>query len=161
MNKNMIQVYYGNGQGKSNAAIGKAIHAASEGASVVIIQFLKAKNENEIRFLNRLEPEIKFFRFAKSDIGFEELSEEEKQEEIMNLKNGFHYSRKVIATEACDLIVLDEVLGLLDLGLISVEELIQVLEAKPEGMTIICTGRVMKDEIRPYVDDINKIDAEK
>lgn len=64
MDRGVIQVYYGEGHGKSTAAIGNAIRIASEGKSVIIIQFLKGKNENELTFLSRLEPEIKIFRFA-------------------------------------------------------------------------------------------------
>ena len=58
MDRGVIQVYYGEGHGKSTAAIGNAIRIASEGKSVIIIQFLKGKNENELTFLSRLEPEI-------------------------------------------------------------------------------------------------------
>ena len=94
MDRGVIQVYYGEGHGKSTAAIGNAIRIASEGKSVIIIQFLKGKNENELTFLSRLEPEIKIFRFAKSDECFEALSEEAKQEESMNLRNGFNYGKK-------------------------------------------------------------------
>ena len=57
MDRGVIQVYYGEGHGKSTAAIGNAIRIASEGKSVIIIQFLKGKNENELTFLSRLEPE--------------------------------------------------------------------------------------------------------
>ena len=102
MSKGVIQIYYGEGHGKSTAAIGNAIHVASEGKNVIIIQFLKGKDENELAFLNRLEPEIKVFRFAKSDECFDELPENVKQEEIMNLRNGFNYGKKVVTTEACD-----------------------------------------------------------
>ena len=56
MDRGVIQVYYGEGHGKSTAAIGNAIRIASEGKSVIIIQFLKGKNENELTFLSRLEP---------------------------------------------------------------------------------------------------------
>ena len=107
MDRGVIQVYYGEGHGKSTAAIGNAIRIASEGKSVIIIQFLKGKNENELTFLSRLEPEIKIFRFAKSDECFEALSEEAKQEESMNLRNGFNYGKKVVTTGACDMLILD------------------------------------------------------
>ena len=50
MDRGVIQVYYGEGHGKSTAAIGNAIRIASEGKSVIIIQFLKGKNENELTF---------------------------------------------------------------------------------------------------------------
>ncbi len=161
MDKGVIQIYYGEGHGKSTAAIGNAIHFASEGKSVIIIQFLKGKNENELAFLNRLEPEIKIFRFAKSDASFEELSESEKQEEIMNLRNGFNYGRKVVSTGACDMLILDEVLGIVDEKVISPEEIRDLFVSKPEDMTLVCTGRVLHDSMREYADEIYNIAPEK
>lgn len=161
MDKGIIQVYYGDGHGKSTAALGNAIQVASEGKSVIVIQFLKRKNENELEFLTRLEPEIKFFRFAKSDESFEELSDNEKQEEIMNLRNGFNYSKKVISTGACDMLILDELLGVVDEKVISTEEIRELFAAKPEDMTLVCTGRVLDDTIRELADEIYNIAPEK
>lgn len=82
MNKGMIQIYTGDGHGKSPAALGKAVQAAVKGTNVVIIQFLKGKGLGESEFLKRLEPEIKLFRFEKSDENFSKLSDERKREEI-------------------------------------------------------------------------------
>jgi cob(I)alamin adenosyltransferase len=161
MSEGVIQVYYGDGHGKSMAALGDAIRAAGEGSSVMVIQFLKRKNELEMEFLNRLEPEIKFFRFAKSDQSFEELSDTQKQEEIMNLRNGFNYGKKVVATGACDLLILDELLGALDENVVSDEEVAAMLAGKPEEMSIICTGRVLSDSMREYADRIVHILPEK
>lgn len=62
MNRGLVQVYCGGGKGKTTAALGQGIRAASQGKSVIIIQFLKRKNEEEIDFIRRLEPEIKLFR---------------------------------------------------------------------------------------------------
>jgi cob(I)alamin adenosyltransferase len=157
----MIQVYYGEGHGKSTAALGIAIQAACNGKSVIAIQFLKGKLDNEKEYLARLEPEIKFFRFAKSDVCFDELSEEEQNEERINLKNGFNYGKKVIATGACDMVVLDEFLGLVDQKIITVEEIREMISVKPEDMTLILTGRVLTDEIRQMADEIYNIAPEK
>ena len=126
MDRGVIQVYYGEGHGKSTAAIGNAIRIASEGKSVIIIQFLKGKNENELTF----------------------LSEEAKQEESMNLRNGFNYGKKVVTTGACDMLILDEVLGIVDEKVISPEEICELFAAKPEEMTLVCTGRVLDEKIR-------------
>ena len=153
MDRGVIQVYYGEGHGKSTAAIGNAIRIASEGKSVIIIQFLKGKNENELTFLSRLEPEIKIFRFAKS--------EEAKQEESMNLRNGFNYGKKVVTTGACDMLILDEVLGIVDEKVISPEEIGELFAAKPEEMTLVCTGRVLDEKIREAADEVYNIAPEK
>lgn len=161
MDKGVVMVYYGMGHGKSTAAIGNAIHVAGKGKSSIVIQFLKGKDEDEQEFLGRLEPEIKLFRFAKSDVCFDDLTQEQKQEEIKNLKNGFNYGKKVIATGACDLVVLDEVLGLMDLRVIDIEDVRQMLAARPDDMTVICTGRVFDERLRAMADEIYNITPEK
>lgn len=76
MSTGKIQVYYGAGRGKTSAALGYAIHEASKGESVIVIQFLKRKDEDEISFLGRLEPEIRLFRFQKSEKYYNELPDE-------------------------------------------------------------------------------------
>ena len=126
MSKGIVRIYYGEGHGKSTAALGTAIREASHGKTATVISFLKEKNEDSEELLKKLEPELKFFRFEKSDVSFEELSEEEKQREIMNLVSGFNYSKKVITTGGCDLVVLDEVLGLVNQNIISEEDLLEI-----------------------------------
>ena len=76
-----VTVYCGEEKGKTIAAFGCAVQSAIQGDSVIIIQFLKGRREGELEFLRRLEPEVKVFRFARSEKNFSELSEEEQQEE--------------------------------------------------------------------------------
>ena len=109
MSTGKIQVYYGAGRGKTSAALGYAIHEASKGESVIVIQFLKRKDEDEISFLGRLEPEIRLFRFQKSEKYYNELPDEGQLEEQMNMKNGINYARKVLQTGECNILILDEV----------------------------------------------------
>ncbi len=161
MSEGVVQIYYGEGHGKSTAALGNAIFAAGAGKNCVVIQFLKSKRECEKEFLSRLEPEIKFFRFEKSDAAFEELSEEEKQEERINLKNGFNYGKKVISTGECDVVILDEILGMVDQNIISIDDIRDMLAMRPEEMTVIFTGRVLDDRIREFADEIYNIAPEK
>lgn len=161
MSKGNVLVYYGEGRGKTSSALGHAIHAASQGRSVIIIQFLKGKNDDEISFIRRLEPEIKFFRFEKSQENYDELSEEEKKEECMNIKNGFNFAKKVLVTGECSVLILDEFLGLLDNRVITNEELESMFQAKSEDTEIIFTGRVMDANLIKYADEIYKIQPEK
>lgn len=156
-----VQVYYGAGRGKSPAALGRAIRAAAEGKTVFIIQFLKGKSDEEMEFLKRLEPEIKFFRFEKSEEYFSELSEEEQLEEVKNIKNGINFAKKVLTTGECDLVILDEVLGLVDHGLIDAEELKILIGARLDDTDLIMTGWVLSDELRPYIDEIYHLIPEK
>lgn len=159
--RGMIQIYYGEGRGKSTAALGNALRKADAGENVIIVQFLKAKTEEPGEVLQRLEPEIKFFRFEKLAESFAELSEDEKAEESMNMKNGLNFARKVLATSECSLLVLDEVLGLVDADIISVEELKNVIQAKTDGTDVILTGRVLPKGLYEIADEVYNIASEK
>ena len=160
MAKGLIYIYAGDGRGKSPAAIGRAVQAAAEGKNVVIIQFLKGKGLADSEFVRRMEPEIKLFHFEKSDENFEELPEEKKLEEISNIKNGMNFAKKVLATGECDLLILDEVLGLIERGIVSVEELKNMLACR-EDTSIILTGIRLDDEICVLADEVSKIEMVK
>ena len=73
----------------------------------------------------------------------------------MNLRNGFNFAKKVMATGECDLLILDEVLGLVDQEVISREEFIRFLQSADDETDLIMTGRVCPDEIRQYADQIS------
>lgn len=160
MAKGMVYIYAGDGRGKSPAAIGRAVQAAVEGKHVVIIQFLKGKGLGDSDFLRRMEPEIKLFRFEKSDENFEELPEEKKKEEILNIKNGLCFAKKVLSTGECDLLILDEVLGLVEKGIVSVEELKAMLDCREET-SVILTGITLSDELCVLADEISRIETVK
>jgi len=160
MAKGLVYIYAGDGRGKSSAALGRALQAAMEGKNVVIIQFLKGKKLGNSDFLRRMEPEIKLFRFEKSDGNFEALSEERKKEEVVNIKNGMNFAKKVLATGECDLLILDEVLGLVEKEILSVEELKAMLECR-EDTSIILTGIKLSDEICLLADEVSKIETVK
>lgn len=161
MGKTHVTVFCGEGKGKTSAALGQGIFGASAGKSVIIIQFLKGKVGERIDFIKRLEPEIKVFCFEKSDLSFEELSPEEQQEEIMNIRNGMNFARKVLTTDGCDILILDEVLGLVDKGIISIEEMKALLEAGDGDTELVLTGIQMFDELYPYADDVFCINTRK
>ncbi len=156
MKDGIIQIYCGAGHGKSAAAFGNAVFAAGEGKQVVMIKFLKNFEDSEI--IKRLEPEIKIFRFEKSDQNFEGLSESEKQEEIQNIRNGLNFAKKVLSTGECDLLILDEVLELIDNGIIDAQELRAILETKSSEQSIIMTGIQLNDETCIASDEVYSID---
>ena len=160
MAKGLVYIYSGDGRGKSPAAIGRAVQAAIEGKHVVIIQFLKGKGLGDSDFLGRMEPEIKLFRFEKSDENFEELPEDRKQEEIINIKNGINFAKKVLATGECDLLILDEVLGLVEKEIISVEDVKTMIECREET-SVILTGVKLDEEICTLADEVSKIETTK
>ena len=161
MGKRIVQVFYGPGKGKTSAAVGQCIRAASLGQSVIIIQFLKGKDAEEFNFLERLEPDIKLFRFEKSEESYDLLLPSQQKEEKQIILNGFNFAKKVIDTGECDVLVLDEVLGLLDIGLIEVSDIIKLIELRDDYTRLVLTGRNLREELREYVNIISKLDLEK
>lgn len=159
-----IEVICGAGLGKTSLALGKGILALGEQKSVIMIQFLKGSQKEGQDVIKRLEPDFKLFRFEKADACFADLTEEEKEEELINIKNGFNFAKKVVTTGECDVLILDEVLGIIDQNIICAEEFERLVSSKEEEMTLILTGKVFPEQLRPYIDAIsviNYIDVDK
>ena len=140
-----IQVYYGNGRGKTTAALGLGIRAAGVGKQVIMVQFLKKKHSDTLDFLKKLEPELQIFRFEKAACGYSDLSPKEKQEQMLNIKNALGYS----------------IFGLVDYNIITIEELMDLIAVKKDSMDLILTGRNLPDEVREIADCVYSIQREK
>ncbi len=156
MEKGKITVFSGEGRGKTAAALGTALDAAAEGKTAVIIQFLKGKGITDSPFTKRLEPEIKIFRFEKSDIDYMDRTQEEKEEAAVNIKNGLNFARKVLTTGECNLLILDEVLEVVNKNIISVDDLRELVESRADT-DIIITGSEMNVEVCKFADKISEI----
>ncbi len=157
MAEGKIYIYGGAGHGKSPAAIGCGLIAAAKGAHVVIIQFLRGKGLTEDDYARRLEPEIKLFRFEKSDVDFASLPKQKQEEEVQNIRNGLNFAKKVLSTGECDMLILDEVLGLIDIGIVTVEDLKNVLAARSGETDVMLTGVPIGSEICELADYVTEI----
>jgi cob(I)alamin adenosyltransferase len=159
MEKGVIQVYYGEGQGKTSAALGNAIRKASNGKTAYVVQFMKGQLSTE--YLNKLEPEIKIFRFERCSEGFDALSDEEKKEQKINIQNGLNFAKKVLVTGGCDMLVLDEILGLVSEEMATEEQIIEILQAKSLYTDVILTGRDKLPQVFDMADYVLNIVPEK
>ena len=160
MKNGTVQVICGSGKGKTSMALGLAISALAEQKRVIMIQFLKGSLEPErMDVLMRLEPDLKVFRFEKSPAFFEHLSEVEKKEEERNIHNGLNFAKKVMATGECDVLILDEILGIVDCGIMTAEDLVQNLKAREKEMSVILTGLVFPSGLENDVDAITTIQS--
>lgn len=157
MDQGFIRVFYGEGQGKSAAAIGEAINSAIQGKSVIIIQFLKGRKNDACAFVQDLEPNIKWFSFEKEEGLYDDLTDEKKAEAYSSIQNGFQFARKVLTTKEADVLVLDEVLGLIDHGLIRAEDILSLKECMWESMELILTGRRVEKDIIDMADQVSEI----
>lgn len=159
MDKGIIQIYYGEGQGKTSAALGNAIRKASNGQSAYVVQFMKGQLDTE--YLTRLEPEVKVFRFERCSEGFDALDEAEKQEQKQNIQNGLNFAKKALVTGQCDMLVLDEVLGLVKEGMATEDQILEILQAKSLYTDVILTGRDSLPRVFDMADNILNIVPEK
>lgn len=143
MEKSFLQVYTGEGKGKTTAAIGLAVRAAGRGLCVKIIQFLKGRESGEIYSLSMIK-NIELIRLSESKRFFDELSEEEK----LKMREGVSAALPMIGgwLGKADVVVLDEALGALHCGILKTDELIKIIDGR-QGTEIVLTGRNAPKEI--------------
>nr|WP_307991359.1 cob(I)yrinic acid a,c-diamide adenosyltransferase [uncultured Niameybacter sp.] len=161
MKQGLIQIYCGPGKGKSTAAIGLGIRALGNNLKVIMIQFLKNDNTGECKLLKTLEPGFKVFHFEK-ERGFTwTLTEEEKGELVQEIHMALKFAKKVMDTGECDILILDEILGAIQLGFVDIQEFLQLVDEKPEFMELVLTGRQLPEELKERADYVSYIDAVK
>ncbi|PKM50480.1 MAG: cob(I)yrinic acid a,c-diamide adenosyltransferase [Firmicutes bacterium HGW-Firmicutes-7] len=153
----LVHVYCGNGKGKTTSAIGQGIRATGRGLKVIMIQFLKGKPTGELKTLAKLEPDFKVFRFEKERNFFNNLTLTEKDELKMEIENAMKFARKIFETKECDILILDEILGVLQNKIISEENFGDFIKSKPYNMELILTGRILPDSLKEYADYISEI----
>ncbi|MBN1901587.1 cob(I)yrinic acid a,c-diamide adenosyltransferase [Candidatus Sumerlaeota bacterium] len=132
-----IQVYTGNGKGKTTAALGLALRAAGAGKTVFIAQFLKCGRYSECRSLARFHPDIVIKQFGKRHF----IKGKPSAQDISAFRKGFDEVRKALLSHQYDLIILDEINIAVYMGLMPVDELILFLREKPDPVELVLTGR--------------------
>jgi cob(I)alamin adenosyltransferase len=136
MMKGMIQVYTGEGKGKTTAALGLALRAAGAGFKVFIGQFLKKGSFSELKALERLEG-VEVEQFGSGSFIGSTISREDKQ----YAARGLARIREVINSGEYDLVVLDEINVALSFNLIDEVELLEIITKRPIHVEIVLTGR--------------------
>ena len=144
-----IQVYTGNGKGKTTASLGLAMRALGRCWKVLIIMFMKGGDDyGELNSFRNLSPEIArnltIIQAGPDRIVYQNNNTDEDTELI---KKGWELAKKAIKNDEYNLIILDEANIAIDLGLIDLQEMLDVLKNKPEEMEIVLTGRNARQEI--------------
>lgn len=155
-NKGCIQIYTGNGKGKTTAAIGLAIRAAGYGMKTYIGQFMKGQHYGELTAL-RDHPFISIEQYGDvACVHREEIT----QKHIDQAQQGLQRARKAMHSNQYDIIILDEINVAVWFDLITVEEVIELLNERPKNVEFILTGRRAPEaflEIADLVSDIKEI----
>lgn len=138
-----IQVYTGDGKGKTTASLGLAMRALGRCWKVLIIMFTKGGNDyGELNSFKNLSPEISN-NLTIIQAGLDRIvySDNQNESDATEIKKGWQIAKDAIKNDEYNLIILDEANIAIDLGLIDINEVIEVLKNKPDEMEIVLTGR--------------------
>lgn len=133
-----LYIYTGDGKGKTTAALGEALCAVGRGLRVCVLHFLKGRQTGEILAAPRLAPELTLVSLGRP---CRMNLKAPAPADLARVQEGWELARRVIASGAYDLVVLDEINPVLDAGLIPLEEALSVFQARPPGLSLILTGR--------------------
>jgi len=148
----LIQIYTGNGKGKTTAALGLALRAAGAGLEVFIGQFVKGRYYSELAALKKFK-NIKVEQFGRGCF----VKRAPKKKDIELAKKGLQKIRKIINEHRYDLVILDEVNIALHFNLLDLGEVIEIIKSAPKKMEIILTGRAAHPQIIKMADLVSEV----
>jgi cob(I)alamin adenosyltransferase len=137
--KGYIQVYTGNGKGKTSAALGLALRAAGHGYKTFFGQFLKGQDYGELASLQNLSSLITIEQFGRK--GFIHVTEDPDIKDIQKAQKGLEKCLKMMKSGKFHIIVLDEINVAVHFNLFTEKDIHDFLDKRPEGIEVILTGR--------------------
>ncbi|MCM8818292.1 MAG: cob(I)yrinic acid a,c-diamide adenosyltransferase [Candidatus Omnitrophica bacterium] len=151
--KGLIEVYSGDGKGKTTAAIGLALRAKSHNLNVCFICFHKdIKRYKEAEILRKVGIDI--FSFAEKHPFFEKVDREKLRKECLD---GLDFIKRIFKEKKYDIVICDEILISLRDGFLKEQEIIEIMEGKPENIELVLTGRYVTEKIIEKADLVSEI----
>lgn len=151
--KGYIQIYTGNGKGKTTAALGLALRAVGAGKNVFFAQFVKGQAYSEVKALQQYFPSVEIKQYGLNCF----IKNDPTQADIEAARKGLEEVTGIIRSGTYDIVVLDETNIALYYGLFSVHELIEALQQKPGETEIIITGRYAPPELIGIADLVTEM----
>jgi len=155
MEKGLIQVYTGDGKGKTSAALGLAFRAAGHGLKILVIQFMKGNIQyGELESAKKLSPHLTIKQMGRETF----VSKKDPDPiDIQLARGGFDLAKEVIGGGEYDIVILDEINTAVDFGLIPLADLLHLLESKPGPVELVLTGRNARSEILEKADLVTEM----
>jgi cob(I)alamin adenosyltransferase len=145
----LVQVYTGDGKGKTTAALGQALRAVGRGLKVYMAQFIKGQETGELLVAKRLAPDFVIRQFG---LGKFITGREPSSEELEMAKAGWAEITRVADSGEYDIVILDEISHAIRVGLIRIEQVLELLDRRPKQLEVILTGRRMPGELTEVAD---------
>lgn len=155
----MIQIFYGNGKGKTSAAIGSAIRAAGRGMKILFVQFLKKDDSGERKVLSTINGVTMPPCPVELDFTFN-MNSAQKAQVSKIFRETFERSVRTALTSNYSILILDEVFTAIEVGILSEGEVYNFLTDAPPHLEIILTGQNVSEKfikIADYVSNIVKV----
>ena len=155
LEKGLVQIYTGNGKGKTTAALGAAMRAIGHDLKVYMICFMKGRtNYGELKIADRISGfTIRLFG-GQDHIDKNDITEEDRK----YANNAFDHAKNIIQKGEHDIVILDEVILATDWTLIDLNSLIVLIENKPEHVELILTGRNACPDLINSADLVTQMD---
>jgi len=154
LEKGLVQVYTGNGKGKTTAAFGLALRAIGRGLKVYIIQFIKGGFDyGELYVIDKL-PNLQLKAFGRGKFITQKPP---AQEDIKLAEEAFQLAKEVVERGQHDMVILDEINVALNLKLISLDEVLELIKNKPEHVELVLTGRNAPQKIIEAADLVTEM----
>ena len=148
----------GNGKGKTTAALGLALRASGHGMKILILQFIKgAWRTGEEKAIKKFIPNIEIEKLGKGFINFKDGKLVITKKELDLAGDAFKYATQKIKSGDYDMVILDEINNLISYGLIKIQDLIDLINNKPEKVSLVLTGRGAKPELIEIADIVSEI----
>jgi cob(I)alamin adenosyltransferase len=155
MEKGLVQVYTGNGKGKTTAALGLALRAVGHGLKVLVIQFMKTDtNYGELKSTQELLPYLTIKCMGRDTFVSKSCPD---PEDIRRAREGFALAKRAMQNKEYDIVVLDEINMAVDYGLVPLADLLELIDSKPETVELVLTGRNAKPEIIEKADLVTEM----
>jgi cob(I)alamin adenosyltransferase len=152
--KGLVQVYTGNGKGKTSAALGLALRALGRGLKVYMIQFIKGGFDyGELHTAKQL-PNFHLRSFGSGRFITEKPP---KEEDVEFAKEAFAFAERIINEGEYHIVILDEINVALDLELLAVRDLVRLIKNKPKHVELVFTGRYAHMEIIKQADLVTEM----
>lgn len=144
-----IQIYTGNGKGKTTASLGLAMRALGRNWKVLVIMFTKGgDNYGELTSFKNLSENIsQNLTIEQAGLNRIIYAKNKSDDDEKEIRRGWELAKDAIKNNKYQLIILDEINIAIDLKIIDIDEVIEVLENKPKSMEIVLTGRNAKQKI--------------
>ena len=154
LSKGTIQVYTGNGKGKTTAALGQALRACGHGLKVLIIQFMKGStNYGEVIISGK----VPGLTIVQSGLPTFVEKGNPSEEDLRLAREGMNLAEAAVLKKTCDVLILDEINCAVDYGLVKAGEVLDLIGRKPPEMEVIMTGRYAPDEFIEMADLVTEM----